>query len=503
LQPFKDALVSRWSAILTGLLVLALQISIVRLERFPDWDEAVFLSQSGGFNGIQAPPSGLVESRELGTPTLIGITRIVTETMANTRLVWILVSILLLITGAVMMSRHVDIPPSLIIFGYGTLWLSLTFVSTFYGFFIAAGASLIACALYLSLRADSRRQVRTGLAIGASLSLALWFRQIESFLLVLTIVGHAVVVSPTTFWRSRLRGVVAILGSGLVLFVAPWIADTTVRYGSVAARLSGGQSQEFARGLSLQVVEYWGVLRGNSFHYRNFASSPAWATGIVTTIVIAVVIMGLYGYLSKRSTAPQMSTDGVRIGATSLIWWVGVVLTSFFLFFIRHVSDRYLLMGLVFLTTGVLAGAWRLVGATGVDHRVVATALGCLVFAWVVPNVAIAGEYENVRFENGVDTQHLAQSLHRLAGGRECVGVSRFGAPQVQFGSGCTTWSSTSAEDASVRASEARLPGRLVFVWWPERDAHSLELATNEWTDISYGGDGRVVLVWSDGGWDG
>lgn len=491
---------SRWSAVLTGLFVLALQISIVRLERFPDWDESVFLSQSGGFNGIQASAFHLVASRELGTPTLISIIRVVTETIANTRLVWILVSIILLITGAVMISRHVNIPPSLVIFGYGTLWLSLTFASSFYGFFIAAGASLIASALYLSLRADSRRQVRTGLAIGASLSLALWFRQIEGFLLVLTIVGHAVVVSPITFWRSRLRGAVATVGSGLVFFVAPWIVDTTVRYGSVAARLSGGQSQGIERGLSLQVVEYWGVLMGNSFFYRNFGSPPAWATGIVATIVIALVLLGLYGHLSKGSTAPQLSTDGVQIGATSLIWALGVVLTSFFLFFIGKVSDRYLLMGLIFLITGVLAGVWLLIEASGVDHRIGAIVLGCLAFLWVVPNVVIASEYENVRYENGVDTQHWAQSLHRSAGGGECVGVSRYGAPQIQFGSGCTTRFTASAEDASEWASEARAPGRLVFVKWPERDADSLQLATDEWTDISYAGDGRVILVWSDGG---
>jgi hypothetical protein len=186
----------------------------------------------------------------------------------------------------------------------------------------------------------------------------------------------------------------------------------------------------------------------------------------------------------------------------SVLWTVGIVLSSFFFFIIGVVRDRYLLIGLLSLTTGLLVGLWRLIEANKIDRRVVAGILGSMAALWVVSNLMIASAYENGRFDNGAETQHFAETLHRLAAGRECFGVSRFAAPTIQFGSGCTTGSSVSAEDASERVENARSPDRLVFVWWPKGDAESLELDPGEWNEIpqSAGGTERVVLFWSDDG---
>ena len=497
---FKDVFDSRWSSIISGAAVLAVGISAVRLERFPEWDEAVFLSQSGGLNGIEVRPSTLAASREIGTPKLIGLIRLVAETLANTRLLWIAVSIGLLVTGAVMISRHVRVPASVLVFGFGSYWLSLTFMASFYGFFIAATAALISAGCYLALRADGRRQMLMGVALGASLSLTMWFRQIEGLLVAASMLGHAVVVSPRVFWRLRWRGTLATLVSGLALFVVPWVVDTTMRYGSVGARIRGGSSQDFERGFVNNVSEYWRVLRGHSAHYANLGAPPRWATGVVAITLITLFAVGLFGVARRRASTEQSTSEGVRIGAMLLLWTVAIVLTAFFLFFIGTVRDRYLLIGLLFLSTVVLVGVWRLIEGGQIDRRLAAAILGCIAAGWVVPNVVIATAYENGRFENGAETQHFAEALHRLAAGGECVGVSRFAAPTIQFGSGCLTGSSTSAEDASERAADARAPGRLVFVWWPKGDAESLDLDPEDWTEISESseGNGPVVVLWSD-----
>jgi hypothetical protein len=501
LHRLKDAFESRRSSVLAGVVLLAVGISVIRLERFPEWDEAVFLSQSGGLNGIASAPAALAESREMGTPTLIGLIRLLVETLANTRLLWIVVSIALLVAGAVMISRLVGAPSPLLVFGYGSYWLGLTFIGSFYGFFIAAGAALLAVGCYLSLRASDRRQVLIGLAFGASLAMTLWFRQIEGFLVATCLLVHAILVSPRDFWRLRLRGALTSVGSVTVLFVIPWVIDSTVRYGSVAERITVGRNQEFERGLYSHVAEYWDVLIGHSFHYATYGPSPRWATSILAVLVIGLAVVGLVGPLTRRSDLARTSSDGVRIGALPLVWAIGVVLTSFFMFFIGTVRDRYLLMGLVFLATGLIAGAWRLVESGRLDLRLVATALAGLALVWAVSNVAIAGVYEKGRFESGSETEYFARTLQRLAAGRDCLGVSRFGAPQIQFGSGCVTETTTSADDAAAWAAGARAPGRLVFVSWPSGDADSLDLTSEEWTEIPRSPDGEdnVVVLWSDG----
>jgi hypothetical protein len=494
----REFLQTRWLVGAAGLLVLAIGILTVRLERFPEWDEAVFLSQSGGLNGIDVEPRALAASREVGTPALIGVIRLATETLANTRLLWVVTSILLLVLGAKLISRYVEVPAPLLIIGYGSYWLGVTFMASFYGYYIAAVSALVAAGCYLGLRADGRRQVVMGLGLGASLSLMMWFRQIEGFLVVAGMLGHAVVVSPGTFWRLRLRGALTTMASGLLLFVVPWIIDSTVRFGSVRERLSVGQSQDFERGLTSHVFDYWNVLMGRSFHYSNLGDPPQWANTVIAVFLVALLITGLVGLIGRQPHTPQHSPDGVRIGTMSVLWTLGILLTSFFLFFIGTVRDRYLLIGLMFLSTAVLTGIWRLIRES-LNRRLVVFALGSLAVVWVLANVVVAREYENGRFVSGAEIQHIAHNLHLLAKDRDCVGFSRYGAPQIQFGSGCTTHAVLTPEEASTRASEALAPDRLVFVSWPRADWDSLDLDPNTWTEIrrTPEGDEGAIVAWT------
>jgi 4-amino-4-deoxy-L-arabinose transferase-like glycosyltransferase len=165
-----------------------------------------------------------------------------------------------------LISRHVRLPASLLILVYGTYWVSVTFIASFYGYFIAAVASLIAVACYVAVRAEQSRQVLMGVALGASLALAMWFRQIEGFLVGICLLGHALVVSPGAFWRQRWRGMSAAAVSVFVVFVVPWVIDTNSRFGSVSERIRGGAGQDFERGIFNHIGDYWDVLTGHSAH---------------------------------------------------------------------------------------------------------------------------------------------------------------------------------------------------------------------------------------------
>lgn len=68
-------------------LVTAVLLHTLSLDRYIQWDEAVFLSQSGGLEGSGAGPALMVASREIGPPRPIGFLRSISgDGLADTRL---------------------------------------------------------------------------------------------------------------------------------------------------------------------------------------------------------------------------------------------------------------------------------------------------------------------------------------------------------------------------------------------------------------------------------
>ncbi|CAN5776270.1 hypothetical protein BH23ACT4_BH23ACT4_07000 [soil metagenome] len=499
-KPKTDLIRSRGITVIAGLAVLAVGLFVARLERFPEWDEAVFLGQSGGIDNIVIPPPSLVESRELGPPTVMTIIRTATDTLANTRLLWMALGVGLLVLAAVMISTHLRFPPALLIMTYGTYWLGLAFVGSFYGFYIAASLALIAVCSYLALRRHAQHQIRWGIALGLGLAFALWFRQIESFLVAICLVGHAAIVSPGAFWRRRWKGSLAAVLTLLLAFVVPWIVDSTIRYGSALQRIRGGSGRSFERGLSNQLPEYLDVLTGSSYHYANLGSASLRARTLIVAVVLIAIGLMAVGY-ARRRQEPAISNDDVRVSSLPLVATVGVLLLGFFLFFIGSVRDRYLLMGLIFIAALLSSGIWRFIENVERSRSTVALGLASLIVIWVAANVSIAAEYEGGRFEAGRQTQVYAQMLRELSEGQECVGISRYGAPTILFGSGCRTISAVSPQDAGQRAQELQETAGVVFVWWPEAEADLLGLPADEWSMLPTAEDegaGQPVVLWWD-----
>lgn len=478
------------------LVLLAIAISVVDLDRFPEWDEAVFLSQSGDVLEEDGEPVSLVASRELGTPTLLSIIRMAVDGLANTKIVWMAVSVIALAVAANLISVHLRLSAATFIIIYGTHWLGLLFITSFYGFFLASTAALMSVACYLSLRADSGRQVHWGVALGLALALSFWFRQIESFLVVAALILHAMTRSPRLMLAERGRGFVASAVVFLVTFAIPWSVDSTIRFGSVAQRINQGSRQGFGRGLSNQLPEYLDVFTGKASHYGIYGPAPTWARIAILLITVIALILAGFGYAQARADSPK--SHG-RFREVSCLLLVGLTLLGFFAFYIHDVSERYLLMGSIFVTGVVLEGLSRWRARSRMGGAALAL-LATMSIVWIVSNAVIARTYDAGRSEAGTAVYVYGGMLRELADGGDCAGVSRYGAPRVAFASGCRVWSAATAADASETLHKLSSEDRLIFVWWPAGYVDEVILPDRSWQNLFAGHEregNEPMILWS------
>ena len=469
-----------------GLLVVV-HLTIVRLGRLPEWDGSVFLSQSGGFGGIDMPPALLVASRELGTPVLLGVLRSLNPTLASTRALWMLVGFTVLLVALRRLGALLGFPAPLAAVVLGTYWLSIEFASSFLSFFLAGAVMLTATAWYLDLRRVSTGQVARGLGLGAAVSACLWLRQVEGALFVGMLGVHSLVATPRLVWQGRRRGVLVAAGTFTVLFVVPWAIDSTVRFGSVGARIDAARNQGFDRGTNLNVGDYLGILRGESHLYGDVATPAAWALVLLAALLVIGVVAGVASgvALVRRSTRPPEAPREPRAGL-GLLWLVGLGFVAFFVVYINHVSDKYMVIGGLFLLLAAVATIWRhLVSRPVTPSRThtgrrpaVLLATVALLAVWVVPNTVVAYTYEVARFEAGRSLQQHAAVIRTLAGPEDCFGVSRYRAPLVRFATGCRTRSASNPAEV-VEAFERRARNRGVedfwYVLWPARTVDELQ----------------------------
>lgn len=453
-------------------VVAAAVLRTVRLDRFLEWDEAVFFSQSGGLNGSGAEPVGLVASREIGTPRLIGFLRALSGgDVADTRLLWVLVGLAVLGTGCWTIGRVCGVRGWLVFGLFGTFWVTQLFLGGFFSFALAAGLTLCVLAAYLHLRADRDAQLASGAWLGIAVAALLWVRQVDGALVVAGLTVHSAAVTPRAFWASRWRGVGVAVAAATVTFAVPWMVDSANRYGSVLGRIDAGRAQEYERGLTNNVGEYLGVLRGRSFYWAQLGTPPRWSLVALDLLLVLLVIAVIVGALiasRPRRSGPRADAGGPRVGAVILCMGTSVLLLAFFVLFIGAVSDRYLLMGLAPATVIVALTIdraahhwWGPVRAT--------LAVGLLVLVWAGVNTVVAQTYEARRAAGGDNVERTTETIRALAEEGPCSGFARYGAPVIQVATGCavTAGSSLDAALAEVTARAQSQPERLVFLLWP------------------------------------
>jgi len=464
-----------WPAMTVVLLGLA--VTMPTIDRYLTWDEAVFFSQSGGLDGSIAEPLQLVASRGLGSPFLIRVLRQFIDSLPELRLAWATMTVLLLVFGARRLRRHIGDRGALVFLGvYGTFWLFWAYVIAFNAMLLAAVFTLIAVTYYLDLIADppgERPLWTSSLGFGLFITAALLMRPIEATLAVVALMVHLCVLNNRQL-RARFRYFAASVMVTVVTFGVPFVVDSTSRFGSVAERLRAGLNQDWPQGLRSNVAEYLGVWVGRYRSTGIFRAIPTWPRWIVYAgMVAAVIIIGVA--LARRSWAALRGPAGVFLAVAGAHF-------AFFFFWAGEVEDRYQFTSMIFSAALLgwsvtqlgfpLRRRWRTIAAVGLA-------------LWMVAQFGLIGPYEYVRDHGGEQVVRIAETMRTLAGNGTCRAFTRYGTPQIQVASGCTTRPYSAWEDLMERTAVSTEQGTPTFIYGPAKDL--LEALPEGWTTIPEG----------------
>lgn len=477
-----------WPILAIGVMMLHLLVSEIGM--FPDWDESVFYSQSGGIVGVDSDPSSYAASREPGTPLLIAGLRELGLNLEATRLAFLGIYLSLTTLAFYLMAP---------VMGWGAVvgfavvslhWIPLAFSARFYGVPIASACLLVAMAAASWLLREDRRSWRWfAAALLAVSSLAmLAMRHLEAPLAA-TVLFLVLIVSA---WRDRARRWLAIGAAGTTL-LAIFLVDTAraIYYHGSLAEWVGALSAQL-QGVSVNpdgpVVRLLKVLGslGAGYHLRFESRLPLiW---VVTTLAALVLFLAAVVLGRRRSGEPL--TDRVRVARSYLWWGSGVIFLGYLSVFVfaRYPSipaDRYLMW---FVASGaVLAGLLL----RGTPDRVEALALGLAGLLLVIGGVATARPDIQYLLEDGERMRQLGATMVTLAAGTECEALSRYTAPALQLASGCRVRSVSDPEVARGWLTEPSEEETVRFLLFPE--VPELEDISG-WTTTA--GSGNPYVLW-------
>jgi hypothetical protein len=456
----------------TGPLVLGLSaIIVVRLDRFPRWDEGVFLSQAGGIDGLPAPALGLVPSREIGSVWYQHLLSLFVTNFPNLRALHLFVSLAVLAAAVRQLSRAVQVPPFLLSIVLGSYWLTLTFLGDFLRFTLLTFVLLGAIGSYLTMLGRTAPRPIDGVPPALWFSAALLLGPFEAGMVLLAALLHAVATGFA--WRNP-RLLAAAVATGSIAFALPFLLDTRRRFGSLADRLEqlrGRDSPLNNSDLDWSLLgDYVSLATQGPITYADYTPSHR-VMNVLLLVSVAVLVAGVFAALEGlvrlvlRRTVPA---------ATTLLVLAVTLLMVFLGGFYGALSDRYWVLPASLL---LLLGTTRLVGFVNavlevqiVDldrRRQVAATLGLVASVlFLLPNLLLAQRIETHR--TGDKEAEAVLRLTRSAIGEvPCRGASRYNIPAVQWATGCRMSMVTRLEEAVAWALERDPDAGSAFVYWP------------------------------------
>lgn len=474
--------------------------------RHLEWDEAVFYSQSGWLEGIPARPTMLVASREHGTGGLLGIVRTVAGDLATTRLLWGIITFLLVALAFRLVSRFVGRSAALAGWAtFVTIWVATIFFTSFFGSLIGAALSLCATALYLHVRADPPERLPAAIGLGLALGGAFWMRHLETAAVAAVIGVHALSVRPAEVWQRR-KPVLVAIGTFAVVFVIPWLTTTISRWGSVSARFEASREQTNAVGgdghtfgLHNGMGDYATMFIGRRGLYEVQNGPPQIVSLLLGAGAVALALLSAWWLWRRRRWA--RNTTGTSAAPVALITAQAAVGFGLFWFASQMLRERYMMYGLIFAS--VLMGGALVELVTYVRRRVpnpgkrqALAAVGIAVaVSWLGAHAWVVSSVQTRRVHIARQDHEVGAAAHLLAGGRDCLLLGTASKAQISARSGCTLGGGRLGGKKlayQVRRHSDR-PGA-VFVWWePERD--NLERLVADWERINNpAGRRRTVL---------
>ena len=413
----------RWP--ISVVAIYAATVVLSSMDRFFTWDEAVFWSQSGGFDGTSVEPAPLVASRELGSSLLIGLLRLVENDLAEVRFLWATLAFFLLVWGARRLVRYIGDRGALIfLWVYGTHWLVLAWTPSFYSYVIAANLALLAATSYLDLLNEQGKGLWDAVLLGLFIAATFAMRPLEAALVILGMAVHFFAMNwpkvRQLFGRVSLSTLVVLMVVGI-----PWALDSINRFGSVASRIEAGLSQggQVASGLRSNVIEYLGVLSGD----RLIGAVPYWTRFVVFGVasVAACVIVAAIAKQGRRSMR----------GAPGLFIVLSATNASFFLFWRDALEERYFFFTMIFAAA---AFGWALNKLLGPPPGGVAVwAMASIAVIWLVTQVVAVTAYEEHRDVISERSARVAATMRTLSNEMPCEAITRYGSPVINIASGC------------------------------------------------------------------
>jgi hypothetical protein len=455
---------------LIGVAALGIHLLVGELGMFPDWDESVLFSQSGGLSGIPSNQVSYSASREPGTPLLIAGLRALGMDLATVRFSFALIYVSL---GT--LAFHLLVPN----FGAGALvgwgimmvhWIPLAYSTRLYGVPIAAALLTLGIASALRLFTSSTRSSRNLWTAALSVSTAgmLAMRHLEAPLAASALYGTLIAFALLRA-RQLLRNVIfaAIAAIAMASFldwwraieyhtsVGDWIEALSTQLSNVPINEDGPLTRLMKLVASL----------GSGYHMRFRDRLPLAST---VSAALGIVVLCVAGVVSRRGRRdePLRTAPTTRASDRRLVVWVAcLVFVGYLALFVfgRYPSfpkDRYLIWLVV--SGAILAGTWSLRIRTRAHYIAVAGAIAFLLGSGVV-----AARVDLAYFrDEGERIRHVGHAMHVMADGRECRALSLYTPPALQLASGCVV---RGVADASSARSwlEEESPDGVRFLVFP------------------------------------
>jgi hypothetical protein len=456
----------------TGPMVLGLAaVVVVRLDRFPRWDEGVFLSQAGGIDGLRAPASTLVPSREIGSVWYQQLLNLFVSNYPNLRALHIVVSLAVLTAAVWQLSRAVAVPPFLLSIVLGSYWLTFAFIGDFLRFALLTFVLLGAIGSYLNVLGRTAPRPIDALPPALWFSAALLLGPFEAGMVLLATLLHAVATGFA--WRNpRLLAVGVAVGS--VAFVLPFLLDTRRRFGSLGERLVQLRGREESP-LNNSALD-WSLLGD----YVSLATQgPITHAGLTPShrvmnllLLVSVVVLAV-GLLSAVEGLVRLALRRHVPAVTTLLLLAVTLLMVFLGGYYSLLSDRYWILPASLL---LLLGTTRLarLASAALEAKIADSNRGRQVAATLGLIAAVGFLVPNVLFAQRIDTHRTgdkeAETILRLTrtsiGDVTCRGASRYNTPAVQWATGCQMSLITSLDDAVAWAQELDPDDGSAFVYW-------------------------------------
>ena len=395
----------------------------------PSWDESIYLSQVA-----QGPSLPFAASRARGITILVAPWVGSGVPLTALRVV-LVIAAAAAITGAFV--------PWIRLIGKGAVWAAALFASGWvtlsYGSAVMPNlwvAALGVAAVGAAISAIDRPERRTFITAAALVGAMAAFRPFDAVAIVTPLLVFVVV---RRAWI--LAGAVL---AGVAVGVAPWVAEMTVRFGSVREGVdAAGDMGRIGGADPLDTVRT---------HLALADGSPLGASGPVSTMtslwLAAVVVSTAVGF-ALAPTWRVRRPLAVALASAALP-------AAGYLVFVRGAAPRFLLPTFALLSLPM--GAALAAALARPALRAVAVAVSLL---WVGSHLGTALEVTSTAVVERAAPQTTGRELGRLVGTDDCVVLGRSW-PQVAYAAGCAGVQDT--VDPMVAARAAAAAGDRLFV---------------------------------------